>query len=71
VWRLADYAMERAREMRLIAHAAPDSYRAERLGGRQHQSLRYLDAPALHIVAGRNTKRAFERPAEVTGAKAQ
>src|SRR5258708_6900726 len=63
--------METTREVRLIAHAAPDRNRAEGLGRRQHQSLGYLDAPAQHIVARRNTKRAFERPAEVTCAEAQ
>ena len=31
-WRLADYAMERAREVLLIAHAALDRNRAEGLG---------------------------------------
>jgi hypothetical protein len=34
VWRLADNAMEGAGEVRLIAHAAPDSNRAEGLGRR-------------------------------------
>jgi hypothetical protein len=33
---LADYATERAREVRLIAHAAPDRNRAQGLGRRQH-----------------------------------
>ena len=50
VWRLAGYAMERAREVWLIAHSARDSNRAEGLGCRQHQSLGYLDAPAQHLV---------------------
>jgi hypothetical protein len=63
--------MERAREVRLIAHTAPDRNRAEGLGRRQHQSLGYLDAPAQDIVARRNTKRAFKRATEVTCAEAQ
>ena len=67
---LADYPLETAREMRLIAHAAPDGDRAERFGRRQHQPLRHLDAPAQHIVARRYTKRTFERTAEVAGAEA-
>src|SRR5271168_4645620 len=67
VGRLADYAMERAREVRLIAHAARDRNRAQGLGRRQHQSLGYLDAPPQHIVARRNTKRTFERATEVAG----
>ena len=57
--------------MRLIAHAAPDGNRAEGLGRRQHQSLGQLDTPAQHIVARRNTKRAFERAAEVAGAEVE
>src|SRR5579862_6761446 len=71
VRRFANYAMERAREVRLIAHAAPERNRAEGLGRRQHQSLGYLDAPAQHIVARRNTKRALERTAEVACAEVQ
>src|ERR1700677_1053297 len=71
VRRLADYAMEGAREVLLIAHAAPDRNRTEGLGSRQHQSLRHLDAPAQHIVARRNTERAFERAAEVARAEVQ
>jgi hypothetical protein len=71
VWRLAHNAMERAREVRLITHAARDSNRAEGLGCRQHQSLGYLDAPAQHILARRCTKRAFERAAEVASAEVQ
>jgi hypothetical protein len=63
--------MERAREVLLIAHAASDRNRAEGLGRRQHQSLGYLDAPAQHIVARRNTNRAFERAAEVARAEVQ
>ena len=36
----------------LIAHAAPDSNRAEQLGRRQHQSLGHLDAPPQHMSRG-------------------
>jgi hypothetical protein len=71
VRRLADYAMERAREVRLIAHAAPYGNRAEGLGRRQHQSLGHLDAPAQHIAARRFVKRTFERTAEVASAESQ
>ena len=70
VWGLADYAMERTREVRLIAHAAPDSNRADGLGRRQHQSLGHFDAPAQHIVSWRCPKGAFERTAEVAGTEA-
>jgi len=70
VRRLADYAMENAREVRLIAHAASDSDRAEGLGGRQHQPLGHLNAPSQHIVARRCPKRTFERTAEVAGTEA-
>jgi hypothetical protein len=61
--------MERARKVRLIAHAAPERNRAEGLGRRQHQSLGYFDASAQHIVARRNTKRALEGAAEVAFAE--
>jgi hypothetical protein len=62
--------MERARKVRLIAHATTESDRAERLGRRQHQSLGELDTPAQHIFARRNTERAFEDAAEVTRTEA-
>jgi hypothetical protein len=63
--------MERAREVRLIAHAAPESNGAEGLGRRQHQSLGHLNAPAQHIVARRHAKRAFECAAEVARAEVE
>lgn len=70
VWRLAYDAMENAREVRLIAHAASDRNRAEGLGGGQHQPLGHLNAPSQHIVARRCPKRTFERTAEVAGTEA-
>ena len=71
VRRLTDDAIKGAREVRLIAHAAVESNRAERLGRRQHQSLGHFDAPAHHIRVWRCAEGAFERAAEVARAEAK
>jgi hypothetical protein len=63
--------MERAGEVRLVAHAAPDGNRTERLRGRQHESLGDLDASAEYIVARRCAERALEGTTEVARAEAE
>src|SRR5580698_2118520 len=64
-------AMEGAGEVRLVAHAAPDGNRAERLRGPQHESLGDLNASAEYIVPRRYAERAFEGTTEVARAEAE
>lgn len=59
------------REVRLIAHAAAQSNRTQRLARRQHQTLGNFDAPAQHIGVGRYTECTFERAGKVARAQAE
>jgi hypothetical protein len=69
--RLADYAPETAREMRLIAHAATQRNLSERGARREHELLGDFNPSTCNPCVRGHAKGALERATEVAGADVQ